>query len=446
MTGIYMLKNKLNDNCYVGQSVNIHKRWIDHKTPSKRSHGTVLARALSKYGCENFELIVLEYCSDDKLNEREIYYIDSLKPIYNMNEGGLGNRGHRLSVEVKNRLSASGKKQWEAKTDDERKAVIVKQLFGPRKGHEVKPETREKLRQSALKQFADGMPEAQRNKIGQAHKGRKKNYIAKKAPVEQISIDTGKVIMIYETTKEAAFTVGVTSSNITSVCRGRQNTAAGFIWKYHLRSVETIPKGSRVENELPLEARGNSKRVEEIVQALMMEKSGELDKGYLQLCMRTGAYRYINADAVYEGELISADKLTGEIVIDSSKRASDKKVGYFAFIETLNGFRKTFYMTTEEVDAHARKYSKNYNSKFSTWATDFDAMALKTCLRLLLSKYGVMSIEMQSAYIADNSDVVALADEATGDAVTIDVTPAEPMSEEEYNALLQAEQTPEGAL
>lgn len=169
-------------------------------------------------------------------------------------------------------------------------------------------------------------------------------------------------------------------------------------------------------------------------------------KGYLQLCMRTGAYRYINADAVYEGELISADKLTGEIVIDSSKRASDKKVGYFAFIETLNGFRKTFYMTTEEVDAHARKYSKNYNSKFSTWATDFDAMALKTCLRLLLSKYGVMSIEMQSAYIADNSDVVALADEATGDAVTIDVTPAEPMSEEEYNALLQAEQTPEGAL
>lgn len=164
-------------------------------------------------------------------------------------------------------------------------------------------------------------------------------------------------------------------------------------------------------------------------------------KGYLQLCMRTGAYRYINADSVYEGELVGEDKLTGEIVIDSSKRISDKKIGYFAFIETLNGFRKTLYMSTEEIDAHARKYSKNYNSKFSTWATDFDAMALKTCLRLLLSKYGVMSIEMQSAYIADSSDVVALADEATGDGVTIDITADDVPNEEEFAALIQAEQS-----
>jgi recombination protein RecT len=156
-------------------------------------------------------------------------------------------------------------------------------------------------------------------------------------------------------------------------------------------------------------------------------------KGYLQLCMRTGAYRHINADCVYEGELVSADKLTGEIVIDTSQRSGDKKVGYFAFIETLNGFRKTLYMSTSEIDEHARKYSKNYNSKFSTWATDFDAMALKTCLRLLLSKYGVMSVEMQSAYVADSSDTVGLAD----DAITIE---AEPMTEEEYSALLQAEQ------
>jgi recombination protein RecT len=138
-------------------------------------------------------------------------------------------------------------------------------------------------------------------------------------------------------------------------------------------------------------------------------------KGYIQLCMRTGAYRYINADVVYEGELVKHDKLTGEIEIDPTKRTSDKKIGYFAFIETLNGFRKTLYMTVDEVTKHAQQYSKSYSSKNSVWATDFDAMALKTCLRLLLSKYGVMSVEMQRAYIEDSSDTVYLADEAIQD-------------------------------
>lgn len=138
-------------------------------------------------------------------------------------------------------------------------------------------------------------------------------------------------------------------------------------------------------------------------------------KGYIQLCMRTGAYRYINADVVYEGELVKHDKLTGEIEIDPEKRTGDKKTGYFAFIETLNGFRKTLYMTVEEVTKHAQQYSKSYSSKNSVWATDFDAMALKTCLRLLLSKYGIMSVEMQRAYVVDSADTVGLADEAIQD-------------------------------
>jgi len=151
-------------------------------------------------------------------------------------------------------------------------------------------------------------------------------------------------------------------------------------------------------------------------------------KGYIQLCMRTGAYKYINADVVYEGELIKQDKLTGEIEIDPSKRTSDKKIGYFAFIETLNGFRKTLYMSVEEVTRHAQQYSKSYGNSNSVWATDFDAMALKTCLRLLLSKYGVMSVEMQRAYIEDSADTVQLADEAiegTGEVFEAEVIEAE---------------------
>lgn len=135
-------------------------------------------------------------------------------------------------------------------------------------------------------------------------------------------------------------------------------------------------------------------------------------KGYIQLCMRTGAYRYINADVVYEGELVKHDKLTGEIEIDPEQRTSDKKIGYFAFIETLNGFRKTLYMTVEEVTKHAQQYSKSFGSKNSVWATNFDEMALKTVLRLLLSKYGIMSVEMQKAYVVDSSETLEYADEA----------------------------------
>lgn len=151
-------------------------------------------------------------------------------------------------------------------------------------------------------------------------------------------------------------------------------------------------------------------------------------KGYIQLCQRTGAYRYINADIVYEGELVKHDKLTGEIQLDPSKRTSDKKIGYFAYIETLNGFRKTLFMTVEEITKHAQQYSKSFGNKNSVWATDFDAMALKTCLRLLLSKYGVMSVEMQQAVISDVAgDTVAIADDAISrnenDVIDVDRAP-----------------------
>lgn len=119
-------------------------------------------------------------------------------------------------------------------------------------------------------------------------------------------------------------------------------------------------------------------------------------KGYIQLAMRTGAYRYINADRVYEGELKSADKLTGAIDLTGEK-TSDKVIGYFAYIETLNGFSKTFYWTKERVTAHASRYSKSYKSTNSIWKENFDEMAIKTVLRNLLSHYGVMSVEMSRA-------------------------------------------------
>lgn len=140
-------------------------------------------------------------------------------------------------------------------------------------------------------------------------------------------------------------------------------------------------------------------------------------KGYNQLAMRTGQYRTINADIVYEGEVKKKNKLTGEISFDGEK-TSDKVTGYFAYFELLNGFSKTLYVELEDMAKHAKRFSpsikfdKNVTvaslmkraGRDSTglgWDGDFDAMALKTCLRNLLSKYGYLSVDMQNAIAAD---------------------------------------------
>lgn len=126
-------------------------------------------------------------------------------------------------------------------------------------------------------------------------------------------------------------------------------------------------------------------------------------KGYIQLAQRTAQYKYINADIVYEGELRSYDKLTGELDLNGEAQ-SDKIVGYFAYIETVNGFRKPLYWTKEQVLKHAKRYSKSFSHPNSPWKSNFDEMALKTMLRNLLSKYGVMSVEMMGALNADVGD------------------------------------------
>ena len=165
-------------------------------------------------------------------------------------------------------------------------------------------------------------------------------------------------------------------------------------------------------------------------------------KGYIQLAMRTGQYKYINADVVYEGELKGHNKLTGEVDL-SGEATSDKVVGYFAYIETVNGFRKPLYWTKEKVLAHAKRYSKSFNSKSSAWQTNFDEMALKTMLRNILSKYGVMSVEMMNAFTSDTADERTfeaqvedeIRENANSEVIDIQATPSEPKTEEEQISL-----------
>lgn len=145
-------------------------------------------------------------------------------------------------------------------------------------------------------------------------------------------------------------------------------------------------------------------------------------KGYIQLAMRTGQYRTINADVVYEGELEKADKLTGTISFNGEKK-SDKIIGYFCYFELLNGFSKTLYSPLEDMAAYAKKYSPSIPKETSIevlinlanpeatavsttkkqvgWMGNFNDMALKTVIRKLLSRYGYLSVEMQTVMAND---------------------------------------------
>ena len=126
-------------------------------------------------------------------------------------------------------------------------------------------------------------------------------------------------------------------------------------------------------------------------------------KGYIQLAQRSGRYKALNVTPGYEGELISWNRLTEEIDFDPEKRVSDVVIGYCGHFELLNGFKKTVYWTKQEVENHRIKHNKMKDKKTlsGVWASDYDSMACKTVLRNLLSKWGILSIEMQTAEIRD---------------------------------------------
>lgn len=134
-------------------------------------------------------------------------------------------------------------------------------------------------------------------------------------------------------------------------------------------------------------------------------------KGYIQLAIRSGQYKKLNVIAIKTGELVKFDPLNEEIEVklieDEEQREAAETIGYYAMFEYTNGFRKALYWSKKKMEAHALKYSQGYkNDKkkgtaYTFWSKDFDGMAYKTMLRQLISKWGIMSIDMVAALDAD---------------------------------------------
>ncbi|GIV35433.1 MAG: hypothetical protein KatS3mg031_2968 [Chitinophagales bacterium] len=125
-------------------------------------------------------------------------------------------------------------------------------------------------------------------------------------------------------------------------------------------------------------------------------------KGYIQLAQRSGLFQTISATPVYEGQIVDADPLKG-YVFDWSKKKSETIVGYAAYFKLINGFEKTVFMTVAETKKHAQKYSASFRDNIGLWASEFDFMACKTVLKLLLARYAPLSIEMQQAIVKDQA-------------------------------------------
>jgi len=130
-------------------------------------------------------------------------------------------------------------------------------------------------------------------------------------------------------------------------------------------------------------------------------------KGYVQLALRSGYYKSLNVFSIKAGEMKKWNPLTEELDIemieDEDVREKTATIGYVASFEYLNGFRKTIYWSKAKMEAHALRYSKGYAAKkgYTFWEKEFDAMAYKTMLRQLISKWGIMSIELQTAFEQD---------------------------------------------
>ena len=231
MIAIYKITNKINGKSYVGQTNDFGRRMYEHFNIKKRSNQS-LKRAITKYGKENFEIIVLEELNTNDrrfLDEREIHYIELHKPEYNRTKGGSGQKGMFVSNETKEKLRVAAKLQWERKTEEEKQLQIIKNLKRPEIGHYVSKDTREKLRQCNLgkKQSKETVEKRRKSQQETWKKSGGKNANNHKKKVRIVELD-----MIFQSVKDCAEFINCKPTSVTSVLKERQKTLRGYHIEY----------------------------------------------------------------------------------------------------------------------------------------------------------------------------------------------------------------------
>lgn len=404
-SGIYKISNNLNHHFYIGQSIHIQKRWKEHQKSFKENkRKTVLQKAFHKYGFENFSFEVIEECEPDKLNEREMFYIATLKPEYNMNEGGTGNKGYVVPDEFKKHLSKLGRKQWDSYDDETRKKIIAKQLTGPRKGKHRSEETKKLLAEKTRDYFRrnGGMSEEQKKKISLAHKGKlRPNDTRNFKPVVAISENGMKFYFL--SILYASIILDIDRTSISRCLKMSKYHAGGFSWEYC--SQETIHNWSRAELITARSAVHPDNKDEDIVQTITKNKSyGVTDKGLIALARRSNTIKTIAAEPIHENDIFEVELGMGRNLshkIDIMKKRGEV-IGYYCLVELCNGGSQFKVMSKKDVENHRDKFSKAYDSKDpnNIWNKNFDAMALKTVVIQAL-KLCPISIEAMDAVMKD---------------------------------------------
>lgn len=405
MIGIYKITNKITSEFYIGASKNIKKRWNEHRKQTNITHGTSkVAAAFRKFGIGNFLFEVIEECPICSLHDREEYYINTMHPAYNMSSEGYAIKD--FSEDVVAKLKVAGRRVWDSKSQEQKDSFVKNNLKGPKRGHTVSLETREKLRNANLGKKYSANTRAlhsERAKIFMVgnHNGNKK--VVAVSEMNTIAIEFDSLIA-------AGLFFGVCPSCISKALNGVQKHAAGLKWFYG--SVETNPDECKGVGVIlsHVEVQGIRKD-EEIVHSNKMVNYWESDKGIVQLAIRSGQFETINVTDVREGELKGRNRLTGELELDwindDTARMKAKIIGYIGYFKLLSGYSKTTYWSIEELKEHGLNYSQTFKKGFGVWKDNFNAMAKKTVLKLMLNKGDApMSVEMQQAIKYDQSVIL----------------------------------------
>ena len=265
MIGIYKITNKINNKCYIGQSIDINRRWLEHKNPNNWDRKSILYDAFKKYDIENFSFEIIEECAQEELNEKEKYWIQYYNSYYNGYNSTLGGDGtflydykklvdlyliHKSTKKVAEiadchthtvenalktfNINAEGKKEKRPIKQIDPNTLKVINIY------DSIGEAAKALGKKSNGQISNALNGITNSAYGYLWKDidfdettlkpiKIKKY---KKEICQIDKDTNKIIKVYESAQAACKELGISASNLSKVLSKERNTAGGFKWKY----------------------------------------------------------------------------------------------------------------------------------------------------------------------------------------------------------------------